>query len=191
MKFISPTCILLGVLLGAFAASASAMKMNNMLMNQTLEDFLSQFVTFGDMTLKQKRAIVLMADDPSERFDRNEVFATEESKQNLRDYLYSEVSSNKLEEEVAEQIASTLMLGEMYPSSSTADLVESLMLNGPAPAVYNTGGEGNMVRLGKYTGMIGSTSSNYFHNGIWGYATGEFAILRQQLLLLFSIGTLI
>jgi hypothetical protein len=30
------------------------------------------------------------------------------------------------------------------------------------------------VRLGKYTGLLGVTSSSVIHNGIWGYATGEW-----------------
>ena len=80
------------------------MKMNNMLMSQTLTDFLSQFVTFGDMTLQQKQEILLLVDEP-DQFNRNDIFATEESKQELRDYLYYEVGSNQLEMEIAEQIA--------------------------------------------------------------------------------------
>lgn len=125
------------------------------------------------MTLQQKQEILLLVDEP-DQFNRNDIFATEESKQELRDYLYYEVGSNQLEMEIAEQIASVFMLGEMYPSSSTAELVESLMLNGPSQAVYNTATEGNMVRLGKYTGMVSSTYDRFWHNGIWGYATGEF-----------------
>jgi hypothetical protein len=148
------------------------MRMSNMLMSQTLGDFLSEFVSLGDINQKQKRQILTMADDANQAH-REEVFATEESKAALREYLYAEVSAGYLESEIAEQIASVLSLGVLYPSESYAEMVSAMMLNGPAQAVYNLSGQGNMVRLGKYTGLLGVTSSSVIHNGIWGYATGE------------------
>lgn len=156
--------------------------MKNMLMGATLESFLSDLVYFGDISKKQKKTIIRMSNKDSASFppglfeivtdgnveDRTDAFATEQSKQELRSYLYTEVSYGYIEEEAAEIIASTLSLGPLYP---TAGMAELAALNGPVGTVYE--GEGNIERLGRWNELNGVTSSNNFYNGIWGYATGE------------------
>jgi hypothetical protein len=170
-------------------SSASAMSMNNMLMAQTLESFLSSLVSFGSMSITQKDDILSMAlqfhpdynaSIEDVRLPQHNVFSTEESKEALRSYLYMEIDSDFMEYETAETIASMLSLGALYPrESDISSIVESgiTFLNGPAESSYT--GEGNVVRLGRSNIFgDGSSSTGTFYNGIWGYAVGEL-LLRQ------------
>eukprot|EP00579_Thalassiosira_antarctica_P033091 CAMPEP_0202000898 /NCGR_PEP_ID=MMETSP0905-20130828/7147_1 /ASSEMBLY_ACC=CAM_ASM_000554 /TAXON_ID=420261 /ORGANISM="Thalassiosira antarctica, Strain CCMP982" /LENGTH=787 /DNA_ID=CAMNT_0048557497 /DNA_START=44 /DNA_END=2407 /DNA_ORIENTATION=+ len=175
MKLSLSTCILKALAFEAvFLPSTiiSAMKMNNMLMGQPLDSFLSDLVSFGDMAIKQKQSILKMADD-EDGDRRTDVFATEDSREGLRSYLYAQVSAGDMEQETAEIIASTLSLGGLYPSSAAADAASALLLNGPVNAVYDITGEGNMVRLGTSKTLVPDSTEQSGHNGIWGYATGQ------------------
>ena len=84
------------LLSGCRISSTSAMRMNNMLMSQDLNSFLSELVTFGDLTAKQKMIMLNMVDDKDGY--RTDVFSTPESKDALRSYLMSEVSSGSISE---------------------------------------------------------------------------------------------
>jgi hypothetical protein len=165
-------------------SSASAMSMNNMLMAQTLESFLSSLVSFGSMSITQKDDILSLAlqfhpdlnssvDDL--RLPQQNVFSTDDSKEALRTYLYMEIDSDFMEYETAETIASMLSLGALYPrDSGISSIVDSgiASLNGPAESCYT--GEGNVVRLGR-SNMFGdgNSATGTLYNGIWGYAVGE------------------
>lgn len=158
------------LLLSGCISSTSAMRMNNMLMSQDLNSFLSELVTFGDLTAKQKMIMLNMVDDKDGY--RTDVFSTPESKDALRSYLMSEVSSGSMDMEAAEAIGSTLSLGALYPSTAAAVATAAMTTNGPVQAVYDANTQGNMVRLGN-SNIFRSTSSQSGYNGIWGYATGK------------------
>ena len=140
-----------------------------MLMSQDLNSFLSELVTFGDLTAKQKMIMLNMVDDKDGY--RTDVFSTPESKDALRSYLMSEVSSGSMDMEAAEAIGSTLSLGALYPSTAAAVAAAAMTTNGPVQAVYDANTQGNMVRLGNSNIFRSSSQSGY--NGIWGYATGK------------------
>ena len=163
--------------------AAIAMEMEDMLMGQTLDSFLSGLVLHEQLSEEHKLEIVNMASPPTDATSdgdidgdssnakehyRDQGFTTAESKELLRDYLYNTVNDGSMEEETAEAIASTLNLGGLY---FTEEMVESLALmqglNGAASADYQ--GEGNMHRLGRISPVPLSQWS--ITNGIWGYAT--------------------
>ncbi len=158
-------------------SAASAMKMANMLMGQPLETFLSDLVSFGEMSNAQKQSILKMTDGNAGEDSgghRINAFATEESKEGLRSYLRAEVSAGDLGVDTVRAIGSTLSLGALYPDDAEAAATAvAMLLDGPAQAVYDTAGEGNMVRLGTSRTLVSANANNYHHNGIWGYATGE------------------
>ena len=159
------------------------MEMEDMLMGQSLDSFLSGLVLHEQLSEEHKLEIVNMASPPTDATSdgdidgdssnakehyRDQGFTTAESKELLRDYLYNTVNDGSMEEETAEAIASTLNLGGLY---FTEEMVESLALmqglNGAASADYQ--GEGNMHRLGRISPVPLSQWS--ITNGIWGYAT--------------------
>ncbi len=72
-----------------------------------------------------------------------------------------------MELEAAEIISSTLSLGPLYPDGNSEGL--ALLQQPPAPASYS--GEGNVVRVGRWNGLVSTATS--FYNGIWGYAVGQ------------------
>ena len=165
--------------------ATTAMKMDDMLMGQSLDSFLSGLVQHEQLSVEHKLQILSMSShDEFETSDsgsfkahyRDQGFATDAAKADLRDYLYAAVSEGTMEEETAERIASTLNLGGLL---YTQDIEESLAmiqgLNGPAPASYN--GEGNMQRLGRWDNL--PTEEYWFYNGIWGYANEnrEYALM--------------
>ncbi|KAL7482509.1 hypothetical protein ACHAW6_008188 [Cyclotella cf. meneghiniana] len=172
-------------------AVASAMKMNNMLMGQTLESFLSDLVSFGAMSITQKDDILHMATRFDPDYDPkldvlrdlgNDVFSSDESKQALRSYLYKEVDTDFMEYDAAEAIASMLSLGALYPRNDfptqTGVLIDNSLntaLDGPAGSSYT--GNGNVVRLGR-SNIFGIGSDQEIYNGIWGYSIGirEYAL---------------
>jgi choice-of-anchor B domain-containing protein len=172
-------------IMNAFRLGAvTAMKMDNMLMGQTIDSFLSGLVQHGQLSEEHKQEILSMAthtsDDVSDSDSssggggggkehyRDEGFTTAESKELLRDYLYNTVSGGTMEEETAEQIASTLNLGGLFFTQGMVDSLAFMQgLNGAAPADYQ--GEGNMHRLGNILPVPVSEKS--FVNGIWGYVT--------------------
>ena len=143
-----------------------------MLMGQTLGEYLSDLVSFDALSMTQMDYILSAADNTT-LFDRSSVFATDESKDGLRTYLYAEVSAALMEEETAERIASKLSLGALYPEETLAEL-EGFV--GPVPKVYE--GDGNLQRLGSLKTRSTSISSNIF-NGIWGISKGarEYALM--------------
>ncbi|KAL7433642.1 hypothetical protein ACHAXM_003663 [Skeletonema potamos] len=170
------------IIMNTFPLGAvTAMKMDNMLMGQTLDSFLSGLVQHGQLSVDHKEQILSMATHSSHDIMsdsniggsgkdhyRDEGFTTAESKELLRDYLYNTVSEGNMEEETAEKIASTLNLGGLFFTQAMVDslaLIEGL--NGAAPADYQ--GEGNMHRLGSILPV--SVSDSSFVNGIHGYAT--------------------
>ena len=158
----------------SFKGAATAMQMDDMLMGQSLDSFLSGLVQHQQLSEEHKLEIVNMASEgdsdasSSKEHYRDKGFTTAESKDLLRDYLYNTVYDGTMEEETAEEIASTLNLGGLF---FTEEMVDSLALmqglNGAAPADYQ--GEGNMHRLGNILPV--SVSGNSFVNGIWGHAT--------------------
>ena len=160
---------------------SSAMKMSNLLMGKPLEAFLSDLVSFGDMSRRQMSVVMGMADGARGGY-RTDVFVTESSRDELRNYLYGQVSEGEMDVEVVEDIASTLSLGGMYPgefdewggASAAAN-----MLDGPVEAVYDTSTEGNMARLGKNSVFTSVSTSQNGYNGIWGHSTGELSILMR------------
>jgi hypothetical protein len=168
----------------------SAMKMNNMLMGQTLESFLSDLVSFGAMSITQKDDILRMATwfdpDYDPKLDElrdidNDVFSSDESKHALRSYLYKEVDTDFMEYDAAEAIASMLSLGALYPRDASPTQSDSFMENtlttvfdGPAGSSYT--GNGNVVRLGR-SNIFGVASDQEIYNGIWGYAVGLYSLL--------------
>lgn len=176
--------------LSIISTTTAAMKMDNMLMDQSLESFLSGLVQYKQLSKEHKRQILSMA-TPAEQDDtslgsyaehyRDEGFTTTAAKEHLRDYLYGAVSEGSMEEETAERIASTLALGGLFYTSEQQEMEDSLAfmqaLNGPAPASYT--GEGNLQRLGRILPV--PVASNYFVNGIWGYAPSngkrEYALM--------------
>ena len=157
-----------------FKGAATAMQMDDMLMGQSLDSFLSGLVQHQQLSEEHKLEIVNMASEgdsdasSSKEHYRDEGFTTAESKELLREYLYNTVKDGTMEEETAEEIASTLNLGGLF---FTEEMVDSLALmqglNGAAPADYQ--GEGNMHRLGNILPV--SVSDDSIVNGIWGYAT--------------------
>ena len=167
----------------AFTEAATAMEMDDMLMGQTLDSFLSGLVQHAQLLEEHKLEIIDMATPPTDAISdgdidgdssitkehyRDQGFATAESKELLRNYLYKTVNDGTMEEETAEDIASSLNLGGLY---FTEEMADSLALmqghNGPAPADYVD--EGNMKRLGRISPVkVGQWS---IYNGIWGYAT--------------------
>lgn len=71
-----------------------------------------------------------------------------------------------MELETAEIISSTLSLGALYPDENSEGLA---FLQQPlAAASYS--GEGNVIRVGRWNGLVSTSTS--FYNGIWGYAVG-------------------
>lgn len=173
-----------------FAISfASAMIMDNMLMDQTLESFLASLVSSGSMSISQKDDILRMSEQFNPEYDaavndlrlpQQNVFSTDESKEALRSYLYAEIDSDYMEYETAETITSMLSLGRLYPreGDGISSVVESasFLLNGPADSSYS--GEGNMVRLGRSNIFgYGTPGDGTIYNGIWGYAVGEFLLI--------------
>jgi hypothetical protein len=183
---------------------SSAMKMNNMLMAQTLEAFLSALVSFGSMSLTEKDDILLMSLQFNPDYDpsiddvnvhQQNVFSTEESKQALRTYLYKEVDRDFMEYETAEVVASMLSLGTLYPRDAGIDnLVESnaasMLFGGPAGSSYS--GEGNIVRLAKNSIFgIANATSGVIYNGIWGYAAGEIERILVYYLLALEFNDLL
>ena len=117
----------------------------NMLMGNSLGQYLSDLVSFDSLTMMQMDDILTMIDNTTS-LDRSDYFATEESKDDLRSYLYAEVSASFLEEYTAEMIASALSLGALYPT-------EQLQLEGfqgPASKDYGGNQNGNLVVLGKF-----------------------------------------
>lgn len=164
------------------------MAMNNMLMGQDLDAFLSGLVSFGELTYDQKEAILDIAGLDDTLFDANDGdgdihdlhhmnFFGQESKEMIRSILYEEVSAGDLERETAEVIASALSLGGLYPSAQMTATQSQMLTNGPVQATYDMSTEGNMVRLGSNNLLNSSSRSGY--NGIWGYAAGdrEYALL--------------
>ena len=153
-------------------SSATGVAKGNMLMGQTLGEYLSDLVSFDALSMTQMDYILSAADNTT-LFDRSSVFATDESKDGLRTYLYAEVSAALMEEETAERIASKLSLGALYPEETLAEL-EGFV--GPVPKVYE--GDGNLQRLGSIKTRSTSINSNIF-NGIWGLTKGgrEYALM--------------
>lgn len=114
-------------------------------MGNSLGQYLSDLVSFDSLTMMQMDDILTMIDNTTS-LDRSDYFATEESKDDLRSYLYAEVSASFLEEYTAEMIASALSLGALYPT-------EQLQLEGfqgPASKDYGGNQNGNLVVLGKF-----------------------------------------
>jgi hypothetical protein len=143
----------------------------NMLMGNTLEEYLAGLVSFDSLTVTQMDYILSMSDNTTS-LDRSDLFETEESKDDLRTYLYAEVSTSSMEELTAEMIASVLSLGALYPE-------EQLELEGFAgPAEKDYTGDGNLVRLGNIKTRDTNIDSNIY-NGIWGFNKGsrEYALL--------------
>lgn len=153
-------------------SSATGVAKGNMLMGQTLGEYLSDLVSFDALSMTQMDYILSAADNTT-LFDRSSVFATDESKDGLRTYLYAEVSAALMEEETAERIASKLSLGALYPEETLTEL-EGFV--GPVPKVYE--GDGNLQRLGSIKTRSTSINSNIF-NGIWGLTKGgrEYALM--------------
>jgi len=181
-KYIFPTMALMALALSSILCSTTvtAMKMPNMLMGNTLESFLSDLVSLGDITVEQKSSILTIsdfassnsnvfsqADDSENEGYRTEAFASEPSKQELRAFLYTEVSAGVMELETAEIISSTLSLGALYPDENS----EGLAFLQQPPAVASYSGEGNVIRVGRWNGLVSTSTS--FYNGIWGYAVGD------------------
>jgi len=124
-----------------FSASSGFVAMGNMLMGNSLGQYLSDLVSFDALTMTQMDYILSMVDNTTS-LDRSAVFGTEESKDDLRSYLYAEVSADSLEEYTAEMIASALSLGALYPS-------EQEDLEGfEGPASKNYVGNGNLAQPG-------------------------------------------
>jgi hypothetical protein len=179
LLFLVATCIVNNNVL-----QASAMTMGNMLMGQTLEQFLSDLVSFRDISKRQKKDILNMSDRYNANYDpvsdnldhRDDVFSTEESKQALRNYIFGEINADKMDIEAGETIASMLSLGGLYPeeeSANSASLVEGNLVAGPVGSDYT--GNGNVVRLGRSNTFTGSGAA-FGYSGIWGYAVGEFSL---------------
>ena len=165
--------------------STTAMKMDDMLMGQSLDSFLSGLVQHEQLSVEHKLQILSMSShDDFETSDggsfkthyRDQGFATDAAKADLRDYLYAAVSEGSMEEETAERIASTLNLGGLLYTQDIEDSLAMIQgLNGPAPATYD--GEGNMQRVGRWDKL--PTEELWFYNGIWGYANEhrEYALM--------------
>ncbi|KAL7454148.1 hypothetical protein ACHAWC_009915 [Mediolabrus comicus] len=165
--------------------ATTAMKMDDMLMGQSLDSFLSGLVQHEQLSVEHKLQILSMSShDDFETSDggsfkahyRDQGFATDAAKADLRDYLYAAVSEGSMEEETAERIASTLNLGGLLYTQDMEDSLAMIQgLNGPAPANYV--GEGNMQRLGRWNDL--PTEELWFYNGIWGYANEhrEYALM--------------
>ncbi len=145
--------------------------MGNMLMGNSLGEYLSDLVSFDALTMTQMDYILSMADNTTS-LDRSDVFGTEESKEDLRSYLYAEVSANFLEEYTAEMIASMLSLGALYPTEQ--EDLEGFV----GPASKNYLGNGNLVSLGRIQTRETKMDSNTYV-GIWGLTKGsrEYALL--------------
>lgn len=138
-----------------------------MLMGQSLEEFLSSLVSYGDLTRRQKRTIIKLSDDspsvsgglfgvatPDEAaieavesidsltLNRGEQFSPQ-AKSTLRSYLLDQISSYSLEEEIGEVIASTLSLGGLFPNLPISNIMaafENNVANGvttPQPMALN------------------------------------------------------
>ena len=94
-----------------FIASSGFVAMGNMLMGNSLGEYLSELVSFDSITMTQMDDILTIADNTTSS-NRFEMFETDESKDVLRTYLYAEVSASNMEEYTAEMIASIASLGE-------------------------------------------------------------------------------
>jgi len=162
-----------------FSASSGFVAMGNMLMGNSLGQYLSDLVSFDALTMTQMDYILSMADDTAS-LDRSDVFGTEESMDDLRSYLYAEVSAGSLEEYTAEMIASALSLGALYPSASEQEY--SANLEGfQGPASKNYVGNGNLVNLARIQTRATSMTKAPFniYVGIWGLTKGsrEYALV--------------
>jgi len=162
-----------------FSASSGSVAMGNMLMGNSLGEYLSDLVSFDALTMTQMDYILSMADDTAS-LDRSDVFGTEESMDDLRSYLYAEVSAGSLEEYTAEMIASALSLGALYPSASEQEY--SANLEGfQGPASKNYVGNGNLVNLARIQTRATSMTKAPFniYVGIWGLTKGsrEYALV--------------
>ena len=167
---------------------ASAVSMSNMLMGQTLESFLATLVSFGSLSITQKDDILSLSTKFNPDYDpldeevalhNHNVFATDESKEALRSYLYMEIETDYMEYDTAETIASMLSLGAMWGASSGISSIvgDHALLGGPAGSSYS--GDGNIVRLGRSNIFgDGDGDNQVYYNGIWGYNTGvrEYAL---------------
>jgi hypothetical protein len=136
-------------------------------------------VSFDALTMTQMDYILSMVDNTTS-LDRSAVFGTEESKDDLRSYLYAEVSAGSLEEYTAEMIASALSLGALYPSASEQEY--SANLEGfQGPASKNYVGNGNLVNLARIQTRATSMTKAPFniYVGIWGLTKGsrEYALV--------------
>jgi len=157
-----------------FSASSGFVAMGNMLMGNSLGQYLSDLVSFDALTMTQMDYILSMVDNTTS-LDRSAVFGTEESKDDLRSYLYAEVSADSLEEYTAEMIASALSLGALYPS-------EQEDLEGfEGPASKNYVGNGNLAQLARIQTRPTSMTKEPFniYVGIWGLTKGsrEYALV--------------
>jgi len=181
-------CIILSLIILSIPL-ASAMSMGNMLMGQTLESFLATMVSFGSLSITQKDDILSLSTkfnpdynplDEEVALHNHDVFATDESKEALRTYLYTEVETDYMEYDTAETIASMLSLGAMWGVSESginSIVGDHALLGGPAGSSYS--GDGNIVRLGRSNIFgDGDDDNRVYYNGIWGYSIGvrEYAL---------------
>lgn len=147
--------------------------LGNMLMGNSLGQYLSDLVSYDSLTLTQMDDIMDIAENTtsSNRFD---MFGTEESKNALRVYLRAEVTASNMEEDTAEMIASMASLGALYPMEQL-DLVG---FAGPAEKSYS--GNGNLVRLARIQPRGTDIRSNIYV-GVWGVNKGsrEYALLTS------------
>ncbi len=156
-----------------FTASSGFVTTGNMLMGNSLGEYLSDLVSYDSLTMTQMDDILNIADNTTSS-DRFDMFETDESKDDLRTYLYAEVSASNMEEYTAEMIASITSLGALYPTE------QQDLLGFAGPASKNYEGNGNLVSLGRMQPRATSMSSNIYV-GIWGLAKGsrEYALLTS------------
>eukprot|EP00984_Skeletonema_dohrnii_P035030 scaffold34600_cov155-Skeletonema_dohrnii-CCMP3373.AAC.4 len=146
----------------------------NMLMGNSLGSYLSELVSFDSLTVTQMDDILNIADNTTSA-DRFDMFETEESKDELRNYLYAEVSASNMEEYTAEMIASITSLGALYPTEQL-DLVG---FEGPAESNYDD--NGNLEFLARIRPRPTNINNNIY-TGIWGVTKGEreYALLSSS-----------
>lgn len=157
-----------------FFTASSGFVAGNMLMGNSLGEYLSELVSFDSITMTQMDDILTIADNTTSS-DRFEMFNSDESKDVLRTYLYAEVSASNMEEYTAEMIASITSLGALYPTQQLDDFVAF-----PGPAYRNYQGNGNLNFLGRFWARESKADNIYV--GIWGATIGsrEYALLTSS-----------